>query len=295
MSASALAPEPVRGTRPVHIAAAPHRPGWLSEVELAQRWGRAPNTLCSWRNRPGAHAPIPHERYGVYVYYHIVEVWRYEQDRANHRIRPVAMRELPLPPLFATAPSDRLIESDAIMVWLLASPMSDADVLMGQVLRAKWAEVPFDERYACAYESLFWRTEHRDRTLVAEPASETPAIAPVIEQPELPLDDGIECRSPFADVLDTLTALSTVKDEELVAHCAIVEPRTEQAVTMTTTWPVRRMRDFHISAGYAIAYDDHDTTWFAPVLGGNLNTLDWQPVTPLPQPMLKVPAQAAAR
>lgn len=176
------------------VSHGPHRPGFLSEAELAARWGRSPNTLNGWRTRPTlSREPIPCECWGIYVYYRIDVIWWYEQQPAHAGVRSVALRGTPFPPLFETEERARLLESIA-----LCTPSASAAVLGAvpsrDVLQAKWASLPFDTRCACLYEGVQYRSWHPethaapsggDHLAAHEAAMD--AASDAVVQPELPL------------------------------------------------------------------------------------------------------------
>jgi hypothetical protein len=253
---STLIASPADRPRDAEASCGPRRPGYLSESELAARWGRASNTLASWRNRPpAAHDPVPCELFGIYAYYPIVGLWAYEQDPRHARVRPMALRDEPFPPLFTARLEEYSAESLAVMAQLSLSTMDFRDA----VLAAKWAAVDFVPTHACREEVRAFNAIHLSAPQTARDTAD------VETQPELPL-------------------------EGAYSH---VEGTPMPATSITTSVPVRSILAFDIVAGYAIAIDNHDTVWFADTVRG-LSDLRWQPVAPLPQPIMRVSATAGA-
>lgn len=234
----------------------PYRPGFFSEAVLAGRWGRAANTLMSWRTRPpSGRRTLAPDMFGIYAYYSLVSVLLFEAEPDNRVVMSSFVRETTLPLLFACAPAHYRAESYAVMAAL--APL-DADV-RDRVLRAKWAEQPIDALRACSAEMDAWAG--------VLDQGWTPAAARVEAeptQPELPLQERVE-PEPHLSFLFKTTDL--------------IDARRRPAVK---TGP--HIEQFDIVAGYAIARDDRGQVWYASVLGGNLNALDWHQVSPLPAP-----------
>ncbi len=276
---SALIASPADRPRDAEASCGPRRPGYLSESELAVRWGRASNTLASWRNRPpAAHDPVPCELFGIYAYYPIVGLWAYEQDPRHARVRPMALRDEPFPPLFTARLEEYSAESLAVMAQLALSTMEFRDL----VLAAKWAAVDFVPTHACREEVRAFNAIHLSAPQTAREAED------VETQPELPLEDAHDSGESWDSV-----AAQQVKERLSLARFESDTTAAEEAIDALAAMQRPTIMTFEIAAGYAIARDDYDRFWFAEVIGG-LGALQWQPVAPLPQPTVRVSATAGA-
>jgi hypothetical protein len=297
--------------RDAEASCGPRRPGYLSEFELAARWGRASNTLASWRNRPpAAHDPVPCELFGIYAYYPIVSVWAYEQDPRHARVRPMALRDEPFPPLFTARLEEYSAESLAVMAQLALSTMEFRDA----VLAAKWAAVDFVPTHACREEVRAFNAIHLSAPQTVRETADVEA------QPELPLEGAhdrgeswdsaaaqqVKERRSLArlqndttaaeEAIDALAAMAQqVKERRSLARLQNDTTAAEEAIDALAAMHRPTIMTFEIKAGYAIARDDFDRFWFAEVIGG-LGALHWQPVAPLPlpHPTTRVPATAEA-
>lgn len=253
---STLIASPADRPRDAEASCGPRRPGYLSESELAVRWGRASNTLASWRNRPpAAHDPVPCELFGIYAYYPIVGLWAYEQDPRHARVRPMALRDEPFPPLFTARLEEYSAESLAVMAQLALSTMEFRDL----VLAAKWAAVDFVPTHACREEVRAFNAIHLSAPQTAIDSLDRAT------QPELPLEDA---HSHAAGTMMPATSITDVA-------------------------PVRTILAFDICGDFAVAQDNHGTIWYAEVIGG-LDDLHWELVRPLPQPTVRVTSTAEA-
>lgn len=107
--ADVATPRTPSGRLPRASSHGPERLGYLSEAQLAERWGRSVNTLVGWRTRQQAGRQlIPVRQLDGAWYYHFTTINGVEADASFDWVRPAKLRGVELPPLTVLAQEERM-------------------------------------------------------------------------------------------------------------------------------------------------------------------------------------------